>query len=162
VTAHPTAEWTLQQLREAIPADYGYRFLIHDRDRIFSQALDRSIGNLGLRVLQTPPHCPQANAICERVLGTLRREALDFVIPLTADHPRRLLHAGYVMITKAVLICPWGLASRSHPCNYPLHFNVNDTGFHRTSASCRARSWVACIMTTDWRNRQRDALHHDV
>jgi putative transposase len=36
VTDHPTAHWTLQQLREAIPADYGYRFLIHDRDSIFS------------------------------------------------------------------------------------------------------------------------------
>jgi transposase InsO family protein len=92
VTAHPTAAWSLQQLREALPADHGYRFLIHDRDRIFSEALDRSIGNLGLRVLKTPPHCPQANAICERVLGTLRREALDFVMPLTEDHLRRLLH----------------------------------------------------------------------
>jgi transposase InsO family protein len=91
VTAHPTAEWTLQQLREALPSDHGYRFLLHDRDSIFSQALDRSIGNLGLRVLKTPPHCPQANAICERVLGTLRREALDFVIPLTENHVRRIL-----------------------------------------------------------------------
>ena len=41
VTAHPTAEWTLQQLREAVPSDHGYRFLIHDRDSIFSRALDR-------------------------------------------------------------------------------------------------------------------------
>src|SRR5205823_4551031 len=49
------------------------------------------IGNLGLRVLKTPPHCPQSNAICERVLGTLRREALDFVIPLTENHLRRML-----------------------------------------------------------------------
>jgi putative transposase len=91
VTAHPTAAWTLQQLREALPEDHGYRFLIHDRDSIFSQTLDRRIGNLGLRVLKTPPHCPQANAICERVLGTLRREALDFVIPLTEDHLRWML-----------------------------------------------------------------------
>ena len=37
VTAHPTAAWTLQQLRDAIPADHGYRFLIHDRDSIFSR-----------------------------------------------------------------------------------------------------------------------------
>jgi len=37
VTAHPTAEWTLQQLRETIPADQAYRFLIHDRNAIFSQ-----------------------------------------------------------------------------------------------------------------------------
>jgi hypothetical protein len=55
VTAHPTAEWTLQQLREAVPSDHGYRFIIHDRDSIFSQSLDRRIGNLDLRVLKTPP-----------------------------------------------------------------------------------------------------------
>jgi transposase InsO family protein len=91
VTAHPTAEWTLQQLREAIPADHMYRFLIHDRDAIFSRQLDQSIRNLGLRVLKTPPQCPQANAICERVLGTLRRECLDFLIPLTEHHLRQLV-----------------------------------------------------------------------
>ncbi len=91
VTAHPTAEWTLQQLREAIPSDHHYRSLIHDRDRIFSQALDQSIRNLGLSVLQTPPRSPQANAICERGVGTLRRECLDFMIPLTENHLRRLL-----------------------------------------------------------------------
>ncbi len=91
VTAHPTAEWTLQQLHDAIPANYGYRFLIHDRDAIFSQQLDQSILHLGLRVLKTPPRSPQANAICERVLGTLRRECLDFVIPLTENHLRRIL-----------------------------------------------------------------------
>jgi putative transposase len=91
VTASPTAEWTLQQLREALPADHGYRFLIHDRDSIFSRALDQSIRHLGLNVLKTPVRTPVANAICERVLGTLRREMLDFVIPFTDTHLRRLL-----------------------------------------------------------------------
>jgi transposase InsO family protein len=47
---------------------------------------------LGLRVLKTPPRAPQDNAICERLLGTLRRECLDFLIPLTANHLRHLLH----------------------------------------------------------------------
>jgi transposase InsO family protein len=93
VTAHPTAAWTLQQLREAIPADHSYRFLIHDRDTIFSRDLDQNISHLGLRVLKTPPQSPQANALCERLLGTLRRECLDYVIPLTAAHVRRLLAA---------------------------------------------------------------------
>ena len=93
VTAHPTAEWTLQQLREAIPSDHRYRFLIHDRDSIFSQTLDQNMRNLGLRVLKTPPQAPQANAICERRLGTLRRECLDFLIPLTENYLRRLLQA---------------------------------------------------------------------
>jgi len=91
VTAHPTAEWTLQQLREAIPSDHRYRFLIHDRDSIFSQALDQCIRNLGFNILKPPVRTPVANAICERVLGTLRRECLDFMIPLSANHLRRLL-----------------------------------------------------------------------
>ena len=56
VTAHPTAEWTLQQLREARPSDHPYQFLIHDRDTIFSSELDAKVkSTLGLRVLRTPP-----------------------------------------------------------------------------------------------------------
>jgi len=91
VTAHPTAVWTLQQLREAIPADHTYRFLLHDRDSIFSQQLDQGIRHLGLRVLKTPVRTPQANALCERLIGTLRWECLDFFIPLTENHLRHLL-----------------------------------------------------------------------
>jgi putative transposase len=92
VTAHPTALWALQQLRDAIPSDHSYRFLIHDRDSIFSPQLDQQVRHLGLRVLKTPPQSPQANAICERLIGTLRRECLDFLIPLTELHLRCLLH----------------------------------------------------------------------
>jgi len=90
-TDHPTAEWTLQQLREAIPCGHGYRFLIHDRHGVFSQALDRSIENMGLRVLKTPYRSPQANSLCERAIGTMRRECLDHMIPLTEKHLRRNL-----------------------------------------------------------------------
>jgi len=86
VTSHPTAAWTLQQLREAIASDHGYRFLIHDRDGIFSPQLDQSVRRLRLRVLRTPPRSPKTNSICERVIGTLRRECLDFLIPLTENH----------------------------------------------------------------------------
>ena len=90
VTTNPTAAWTLQQLREAIPSDHGYRFLIHDRDGIFSPHLDQSISHMGLRVLETPPRSPKANSLCERVIGTLRRECLDFFIPLTETHLRSI------------------------------------------------------------------------
>jgi len=93
VTTHPTAPWTLQQLREATPADHPYRFLIHDQDAIFSWDLDQHVRHLGLRVLKTPPQSPQANALCERLMGTLRRECLDFMIPLTENHLRRMLKA---------------------------------------------------------------------
>jgi putative transposase len=91
VTAHPTALWTLQQLRDAVPSNHDFGFLIHDRDAIFSQELDQRIGHLGLKVLKAPPLSPQANALCKRLLGTLRRECVDFVIPLTEHHLRRLL-----------------------------------------------------------------------
>jgi transposase InsO family protein len=86
VTAHPTAEWVIQQFREAIPSDHTYRILIHDRDTIFSKAVDQSVGHMGLHVIQTPVRTPVANSICERVIGTLRRECLDFLIPLNDKH----------------------------------------------------------------------------
>ena len=86
VTAHPTTKWTIQQFREAIPTDHPYRILIHDRDTIFSKAVDQSVGHLGLHVVKTPARMPVANSICERVLGSLRRECLDFLIPLNEWH----------------------------------------------------------------------------
>ena len=91
VTAHPTAHRTLQQLREAIPADHAYRFLLHDQDRIFSAQLDRSICHLGLTILKTPPQSPQANALCERLIGTFRWECSDFMVPLSEHHVRHFL-----------------------------------------------------------------------
>jgi hypothetical protein len=92
-TAPPTAQGTLQPRREAIPADHAYRCLRHDRDAIFSQALDRRVRHLGVRALNTPVRSPQTHALGERPLGTLRRECWDVLIPLTAHHRRRLLHA---------------------------------------------------------------------
>src|SRR5215813_13620962 len=86
VTAHPTAQWTIQQFREAIPADHTYGILIHDRDAIFSKNVDQGVRHMGLHVIQTPVQTPVANAICERVIGTLRRECLDFMIPLNERH----------------------------------------------------------------------------
>ena len=82
VTAHPTAEWTLQQFREALAGDHLYRFVLHDQDSIFSRELDEKVAAMGVRVLQTPVLAPKANSICERFGGTLRRECLDFFIPL--------------------------------------------------------------------------------
>ena len=93
VTAHPTAAWTLQQLREVVGFDRAHRYLIHDRDSIFARSLDESIRNLGLTVLKSPPHSPKANAICERVIGTIRRECLDWLIPLSESHLRSILRS---------------------------------------------------------------------
>ncbi len=74
VTAQPTATRALQQLREAFGFAGEYRYLLRDRDRIFAGSLDESIKHLGLSVLKSPPHSPKANAVCEQVIGTIRRE----------------------------------------------------------------------------------------
>ena len=86
VTAHPTAKWTMQQFREAIAGDHSYRILIHDPDAIFSKAVDQSVSHMGLHVVKAPARMPVANSICERVLGSLGRECLDFLIPLNERH----------------------------------------------------------------------------
>jgi len=91
VTAHPTAKWMRQQLREAVGREERYEYLLHDRDAIFSAELDESIRRLGLRVLKSPPRSPKANSICERVIGTIRTECLDWLIPLSEVHLRQTL-----------------------------------------------------------------------
>jgi putative transposase len=77
--------------REAVGYEERYAYLLHDRDSIFSAELDHSIQRLGLRVLKSAPRSPKANALCERVLGTLRRECLDWLIPLSETHLRQTL-----------------------------------------------------------------------
>ena len=91
VTAHPTAAWTLQQFCEVITSERPQRFLVHDRDSIYSCDLDSALKAMRLDVLKTPFQAPQANAFCERLVGTVRRERLDFLIPLNERHLRRLL-----------------------------------------------------------------------
>jgi transposase InsO family protein len=134
VTAHPTAEWTLQQLREAIPSDHSVRFLIHDRDGMFSPALDQSVRHLGLHILKTPVRTPVANAICERVLGTLRRERLDFVMPFTATHLRRLLQGwvGHDNAGRPHMALGPGIPQPLAALPTPLHEQR-----HRLPAHCR-------------------------
>jgi putative transposase len=88
VTGHPTAEWTIQQFREFLAYDHPYRFVIHDRDSIFSRSADQALKDCGVRALKTPVRTPTANAFCERVIGTIRREYLDFIIPMNERHLR--------------------------------------------------------------------------
>ncbi len=90
-TAYPTAAWTLQQFREMLTEPHGYRFVLHDRDNIYAPWLDVAVTAMGVRVLRTLVHSPMANAVCERLLGTLCRECLDYLIPFGEEHLRRIL-----------------------------------------------------------------------
>ena len=80
VTAHPTAEWTAQQLREAFPWDSAPRYLLRDRDRIFGHEFVEQVKAMGIKEVLSTPGSPWQRAYVERVIGTIRRECLDHLI----------------------------------------------------------------------------------
>src|SRR3974377_1416999 len=80
VTAHPTAEWTAQQLREAFPYDRIPRYLLRDRDRIFGGEFFKQMKAMEIEEVLCPPRSPWQKAYVERFIGSIRRECLDHVI----------------------------------------------------------------------------------
>ena len=95
VTAHPTGVWTTQAARNLM-MDIGdqattIKFLLRDRDSRFTEAFDAVFATDGIRILTSPPGAPRANAVCERMIGTLRRELLDRVLVVNERHLRRIL-----------------------------------------------------------------------
>ncbi|MFD4759509.1 integrase core domain-containing protein [Streptomyces sp. NPDC058439] len=95
VTAHPTAQRAVQQARN-IAADLGERgagprFLLRDRDSKYTDAFDAVFTAEDTEVLLSAPRAPRMNAHCERVFGTIRREALDHVLILGESHARKVL-----------------------------------------------------------------------
>jgi putative transposase len=95
VTAHPTGAWAAQQARN-LAMDLGerlgtVRFLIHDRDPVFTTAFGEVFKAAGLRIITTLPKTPRMNAICERVTGTLRRELLDRILIFGERHLAQVL-----------------------------------------------------------------------
>jgi putative transposase len=95
VTAHPTAEWTAQQLREAFPWDSAPRYLLRDRDRIFGQDFVDQVEAMGIKQMLSAPRSPWQRAYVERLIGSVRRECLDHVIVFGERSLRRAL-ASYV------------------------------------------------------------------
>ena len=92
VTAHPTADWTAQQIVEAFPGDKAQpRFLLRDRDSIYSAWFRRRVAGLGLTEMVTAPQSPWQNPYAERVIGSIRRECLDHLIILSERHLRNIL-----------------------------------------------------------------------
>jgi putative transposase len=99
VTAKPISEWVTQQARnlsmELADRLIAVKFLVRDRDTKFKASFDAVFAGDGIRVIRSPIRAPRANAICERVIGTLRRECLDRVLILGRRHLEAVL-AEYV------------------------------------------------------------------
>ncbi len=104
VTTHPTRDWTVQQARN-LSADLGtriesLRFLLRDRDSKYGEAFDAVFEADELRVIKSAPRAPRMNAHCERIIGTIRREALDHVLIIGEAHARQVLTVYHVHYNK--------------------------------------------------------------
>ena len=93
VTRHPTAAWVAQQLREATPFGQHPTYLIRDNDTKFGSASARVAEDSGIKILRTAYRAPKMNALCERFLGSVRRECLDHLPILGEAHLRRAVRA---------------------------------------------------------------------
>ncbi len=93
VTANPTAEWLARQITEAFPWDEAPRYLIRDRDRIYSSVVTRRLRAMGIRDKPTAPASPWQNGFAERLIGSIRRECVDHIIVLGEAHLRRILRS---------------------------------------------------------------------
>jgi putative transposase len=91
VTAHPTAEWTAQQLVQAFPWDSAPRYLLRDRDGIFGGDFVQQVKVMGIKEVLSAPRSPWQRAYVERVIGTIRRECLDHLIVFNEASLRRTL-----------------------------------------------------------------------
>jgi putative transposase len=95
ITPSPDGAWTTQAVRNFL-MDPGQRsasvkFLIRDRAGQFTGSFDAVFTAEGIRILASPPQAPRANAICERMVGTLRREVFDRLLIVNEHHLRQVL-----------------------------------------------------------------------
>ena len=145
VTEHPPAEWTAQQFRMIVSGDEPHRFVIHDHDSIYSDGLDRTIAAMGLTVLRTPVRSPQANAFCERVIGTIRRECLDWMISLNERHLRRFFDNGSPTTIAGVHTRAWDRAFPKAVTSTRWYVAI---GFATATGSSRSRFSAVFITST--------------
>lgn len=93
VTAHPTAEWIANQLTEACGWEQAPRYLIRDRDRAYGEVFIRRLRSMGIRDRPTSPRSPWQNGYAERLIGSIRRECLDYVVVFGERHLRHVLQS---------------------------------------------------------------------
>jgi len=107
VTAHPTAEWTAQQLREAFPFERVPKYLLRDRDRIFGADFTKQVEHLSIEEVLSAPRSPWQQAYIERVIGSISRECLDHVIVFHEESLLGMSRRSWITITRLGPTCRW-------------------------------------------------------
>ena len=90
-TRHPTMEWAIRQLRNAMPFGEKPRYLFRDNDGIYGHGVALFLESCGIDEVRTAPPSPWQSPYIERFIGTLRRELLNHVVVLSQGHLERLL-----------------------------------------------------------------------
>ena len=111
ITAHPTAQWTAQQVVEAFPWDEAPRYLLRDRDCIYGNRFQRRVRTRGIEEVLIAPRSPWQNPYVERLIGSIRRDCVDHVIVLHERHLQRIL------VTMCCISCNWLTSCHARPCS---------------------------------------------
>ena len=157
-TRMPSQAWVAQQLRNATPLGVAPKFLIRDRHSKFGTAFDALAVATGIRVIRTAVRAPNMNAICERFLGSLRRECLDHILVLDDRHLHRVV-AEYIRYFNATRALTRGSASRPRcpPCARQRATSSHSqcsAGFIMTTEESRETQYFGPIgEVADWMNR---------
>jgi len=93
VTAHPTAEWTADQILQAFPWDTAPGYLLRDRDSIYGDRFRRQVGSMGIKEVLTAPRSPWQSPYVERLIGSIRRECLDHIVAINEESLRATLRS---------------------------------------------------------------------
>jgi transposase InsO family protein len=132
VTDHPTDAWITQQVRDATPFEEKPKFLICDNDKRYGPMFERVAQASGIEVVHTPYAAPCANAICERFVGSLRRECLDHMLVIGELQLIRVLkeygtyfnparpHQGIAQQLPASTVSPPGEANAGKVMAFPV------------------------------------------
>jgi hypothetical protein len=121
-------------------------FLIHDRDALVAGSFDAVFRSESLRVVKTPVRAPMANAVCERWIGTLRRECLDWILIIRGRQLQAVLHEYIRHYNTHRPTVPWGSmrprARRPRSLLHGHHSRKSSAG--TGSAGCSTSTSLQC------------------
>jgi putative transposase len=88
---YPTASWLAREVTDAFPWDTSPRYLLRDRDALYGQDFRKQVDAMGITEVVSAARSPWQNAYVERVIGSIRRECLDYIVIFNERHLRRVL-----------------------------------------------------------------------